>query len=391
MAIFRLSMTPLSRKDGRSATASAAYRSGTKIHDERTGLTWDFTRRSGVEHAEIVLPESASDAGHWARDRSALWNAAELIEKRKDARTAREYGLALPHEFTREQQVELVRRFSVELARRYQVGVDFAIHLPHWHGDERNIHAHVLATTRQVTATGLGEKVAMEWSDTNLAKAGLGSTKKQLVSLREFWADIQNEKFKALGMDIRVDHRTLEAQGIDRQPTTHLGPTVSAMHRRGMETRVGQRIAQEQRQAATQRALRLKQLQQLERERTQVDRSILDVSADLAAAQRDVVEHRPSVSLGDIRKRAREEWLALRAERLAKEKSGSAEKANETPATPAEGARFVSAEEQKSAENWLAYRRAQLLNPDADQEQSPDLEQGREKKRDRGRDDDFGL
>ena len=255
MAIYRLSMSPLSRSAGRSATASAAYRSGTKIHDQRTGMTWDFTRRTGVEHAEIVLPSSASDAGHWARDRSALWNAAELIEKRKDARTAREYGLALPHEFTRAQQIELVRRFSLELARRYQVGVDFAIHLPHWHGDDRNIHAHVLATTRQVTATGLGEKAAMEWSDTNLAKAGLGSTKKQLVSLRVFWADIQNEKFKELGMAIRVDHRTLAAQGIDRQPTSHLGPAVSAMHRQGMQTRVGQRIAQEQRQAAAQRAL----------------------------------------------------------------------------------------------------------------------------------------
>ena len=391
MAIYRLSMSPLSRSAGRSATASAAYRSGTKIHDQRTGMTWDFTRRSGVEHAEIVLPDSASDAGHWARDRSALWNAAELIEKRKDARTAREYGLALPHEFTREQQVELVRRFSLELARRYQVGVDFAIHLPHWHGDDRNIHAHVLTTTRQVTATGLGEKAAMEWSDTNLAKAGLGSTKKQLVSLRVFWADIQNEKFKELGMAIRVDHRTLAAQGIDRQPTSHLGPTVSAMQRRGMDTRVGQRIAQEQRQAAAQRVLRLKQMQQLERERAQVDRSILDVSADLAAAQRDQVVHRPSLSLEDVRKQAREEWLALRAERLAKEQSAAAEKATDTPATPAEGFQFVSTEERQSVENWLAYRRAQLLNPDHKPDESPDLEQGRDKKRDRGRDDDFGL
>ena len=391
MAIFHLSMKPVSRAKGRSATASAAYRSGTKIHDQRTGMTWDFTRRSGVEHAEIVLPDSAVDAGHWVRDRSALWNAAELIEKRKDARTAREYELALPHEFTRDQQIELVRRFSGELAKRYQVGVDFVIHLPHWHGDERNIHAHLLATTRQVTATGLGEKVAMEWSDTDLAKAGLGSTKKQLVSLRVFWADIQNEKFKELGMAIRVDHRTLAAQGIDRQPTSHLGPAVSAMQRQGMQTRVGQRIAQEQRQAAAQRVLRLKQMQQLERERAQVDRSILDVSADLAAAQRDQVVHRPSLSLENIRKQARDEWLALRAERLAKEQSAAAEKATDTPATPADGFQFVSAEERQSVENWLAYRRAQLLNPDHKPDESPDLEQGRDKKRDRGRDDDFGL
>jgi hypothetical protein len=391
MAIFRLSMEPVSRAKGRSATASAAYRSGTKIHDQRTGMTWDFTRRTGVEHAEIVLPESASDTGHWARDRSALWNAAELVEKRKDARTAREYGLALPHEFTRDQQVELVRRFSVELARRYEVAVDFAIHLPHWHGDQRNVHAHLLATTRQVRATGLGEKVAMEWSDTNLAKAGLGSTKKQLVSLRAFWTDIQNAKFKELGMNIRVDHRTLEAQGIDRQPTSHLGPAVSAMHRQGMQTRVGQRIAQEQRQAAVQRAERLKEMLRLERERAQVDRSILDVSADLAAAQRDLVEHRPSLNLEDIRKRAREEWLALREARSAKASEAAAETAKETPAVTPEAPRTVEEIQRQARENWLEYRRQQLLNPGQVREESPDREQGRAKDRGYGIDDDTGL
>lgn len=110
---------------------------------------------------------------------------------------------------------------------------------------------------------------------------------------------------------------------------------------------------------------------ELERERAQVDRSILDMSADLAAAQRDQVVHRPSLSLENIRKQARDEWLALRAERLAKEQSTAAEKATDTPATPAEGFQFVSAEERQSVENWLAYRRAQLLNPDHKPEEFP--------------------
>lgn len=335
MAIYRLSMEPLSRQNGRSATASAAYRSGTKIHDQRTGMTWDFTRRSGVEHAEIVLPASASDASHWAHDRSALWNAAELSEKRKDARTAREYGLALPHEFTRAQQIELVRRFSRELASRYQVAVDFAIHLPHSYGDDRNIHAHVLTTTRAVTATGLGAKTAMELSNTDLAKQGLEAPKRQLETLRAYWADIQNEKFRELGMAIRVDHRTLKAQGIEREPTSHLGPTVSALHRRGMESEVGRRIAAEQRLAAQQRIERLQQIQRLERERRQIGQSIRDVSADLAMAQRDLVVHQPSLNVENIRKKAREEWLALRAERLATEQApAAAEKSPEKTPKP---------------------------------------------------------
>ena len=335
MAIYRLSMEPLSRQNGRSATASAAYRSGSKIHDQRTGMTWDFTRRSGVEHAEIVLPASASDASHWAHDRSALWNAAELSEKRKDARTAREYGLALPHEFTRAQQIELVRRFSRELASRYHVAVDFAIHLPHSYGDDRNIHAHVLTTTRAVTATGLGAKTAMELSNTDLAKQGLEAPKRQLETLRAYWADIQNEKFRELGMAIRVDHRTLKAQGIEREPTSHLGPTVSALHRRGMESEVGRRIAAEQRLAAQQRSERLQQIQQLERERREIGQSIRDVSADLAMAQRDLIVHQPSLSVENIRKKAREEWLALRAERLATEQTpAAAEKSPEKTPKP---------------------------------------------------------
>jgi len=231
----------------------------------------------------------------------------------------------------------------------------------------------------------------MEWSDTNLAKAGLGSTKKQLVSLRAFWTDIQNAKFKELGMNIRVDHRTLEAQGIDRQPTSHLGPAVSAMHRQGMQTRVGQRIAQEQRQAAVQRAERLKEMLRLERERAQVDRSILDVSADLAAAQRDLVEHRPSLNLEDIRKRAREEWLALREARSAKASEAAAETAKETPPVTPEAPRTVEEIQRQARENWLEYRRQQLLNPGQVREESPDREQGRAKDRGYGIDDDTGL
>ena len=391
MAIYHLSMKPVARASGRSATAFAAYRAGERIHDLRTGEVWDFTRRRGVEHAEIVLPKAAGEHS-WALDRQALWNTAEAAEVRKDARTAREYELALPHELTREQQVELVRKFSRELAERYGVAVDFAIHLPHWHGDQRNVHAHVMATTRQVGHEGLGEKASPEWSDTMRYKRGLGSSKQELTEVRKYWAEIQNEKFRELGLDVQVDHRTLKEQGIEREPTTHLGPAVSAMHRQGMNTRVAERIREQQRLAAELRIERLAQLRALERDQVEVDQSLRDVSRDLAAAHRDRVEHRPSLHLDDIRRRAREEWLALRAERLAQEQSGTTklEKGAEKVLKPEEQW-SLDERQQRAAERWRERQRQQQLEPGRGREREPKNEPTREQNLDHGIDDDFGL
>ena len=176
MAIYHLTTKPVSRAAGRSATAAAAYRSGELVHDLTTDQVFDYTRKRGVEHSEIVLPTAAARADiNWARDRQALWNAAESAEKRNDSRVAREYEVALPHELKPSQRVELVRAFAADLANRYGVAVDFSIHAPHRHGDERNHHAHILTTTRELTATGLGAKTSIEWSDTDRFKKGLSA------------------------------------------------------------------------------------------------------------------------------------------------------------------------------------------------------------------------
>ena len=171
MAIYHASMKPVSRSSGRSAVASAAYRAGERLTNERDGITHDFSRKQGVEHAEIVLPEG-SDAD-WARDRSALWNAAEAAENRKDARVAREFEIALPHELSAEQRLELTRDIAQELANRYGGAVDFAIHQPHDASDVRNHHAHLLMTTRRVEAEGLGDKTYIEWKNVLLLGEGL--------------------------------------------------------------------------------------------------------------------------------------------------------------------------------------------------------------------------
>ena len=286
MAIYHLSTKPVSRGVGRSATAAAAYRSAERVEDLTTGEVFDYTRKRGVEHAEIVLPTSAAKQDiNWARDRTQLWNAAERAEKRIDARVAREYELALPHELSKVQRVELVREFASEIANKYGVAVDFAIHKAHREGDERNSHAHVLTTTRSITATGLGAKTDIELGDRDRAKKGLGRAADEIKLIRGRWAELTNEHLQRHGIEARVDHRSLQEQGIERLPTTHVGPAVSGMERRGIETEVGNRIREEQRIDIQRRLEAAAELGRLEREKRQLSQSILVLDTDLASAK----------------------------------------------------------------------------------------------------------
>lgn len=245
MAIYHFSMKPVSRAGGRSAVASMAYRAGEKLTNERDGITHDYTAKQGVEHAEIVLPEGVN--ADWARDRSDLWNAAEFAEKRKDARVAREFEVALPHELTAEQRLEATRELAQELANRYGAAVDFAIHAPHEASDVRNHHAHVLMTTRQVTESGLGDKTYLERENKWLLSNGLPTTDMQLRDLRQTWEGIANERLAMAGHDIRIDHRSHMERGLEIAPTEHMGVHATQMERRGLDvarTRLDEEAAQ---------------------------------------------------------------------------------------------------------------------------------------------------
>lgn len=231
MAIYHLSMKPISRGQGRSAVAAAAYRSGQSLTDERQGLTFDYTRKRGVEHSEIVLPEGSR--AEWARDRAALWNAAENAENRKDARTAREFEIALPHELTHEQRLELVRMFSRELAERYGTAVDFAIHAPDEKTDNRNHHAHVMMTTRTVDEHGLGQKTLIEQENRKLRAQGLPSAQDQLRDIRLSWEEMTNRELARAGIDARVDHRSHTERGLEIEPTQHVGVHATQIDRQG--------------------------------------------------------------------------------------------------------------------------------------------------------------
>lgn len=238
MSIYHLSVNVIGRAAGRSATGAAAYRAGVDIHDDRTNLDFNYSRRSGVASTAILLPENAPE---WARDRSRLWNAAEAAEKRKDSRVAREIVLALPSELPAEERQELAESFTRELIAQHGFAADVCIHEPDKDGDERNHHAHILLSTRRLTASGFGEKT------TELDEKISGP--KVIEDWRQKWETRANQALEAAGL-ARIDRRTLRAQqkqafaegrledaaALDRAPTVHLGPAATAMQRRGEAT-----------------------------------------------------------------------------------------------------------------------------------------------------------
>lgn len=272
MAIFHLSVKAISRSAGRSATAAAAYRAGEKIVDERTGEIHDYTRKAGVIESGIVVPASST----WRPTRTELWNAAELAEKRKDSCVAREHVVALPSELSSEQRLKLVHSYARDLAQRHRCAVDYALHEPSKEGDDRNYHAHILCTTRKVEGLGLGPKCDREKSGRD--------RKKDLEGERKGWAFWVNYELQRAGIDDRVDHRSLKDQGIeDRVPTSHVGPTVTAIQRRGGESEVVARIEVQ----AMERLRLAKEAGELERELAEMKHIIIDTKTQLGQALAD--------------------------------------------------------------------------------------------------------
>lgn len=273
MASYRFSASVISRSAGRSATGAAAYRAGARIDCERYGTTHDFTRKGGVLHSEIMAPANAPD---WMHDRAALWNAVEAAEKRKDAQLAREIQLSLPHEMTDAQRLDLVRGFvAAEFVARGMVA-DFAIHAPGREGDDRNHHAHVMLTMRELDGAGFGKK-AREWNDTAT-----------LEHWREAWADHQNREAERLNLPFRVDHRSFEAQGIDREPEAHLGPHAANMARKDKDSRIAAENAA-RRERNSERAWHhvqaLKELARIAAERSRFEDWAAERVGQLEAAQ----------------------------------------------------------------------------------------------------------
>jgi ATP-dependent exoDNAse (exonuclease V) alpha subunit len=312
MAVYFMYMKTFGRGNGSSAISAIAYRAGERIRDERTGKTFDHAGRQDVMHKEIVLPAKLADADmSWALERTTLWNAVEAAESRKNARVAREFLVALPAELSAEQRVDLVRDFSRELVDRHGFAVDFAIHAPRT--DQRNFHAHLLATTRAINTTGFGAKTDLELSDADRRSRGLEPFFTEVTLTRERWATLTNEALSAANVEARVDHRSLEAQGIDREPLPILPRAVYEMERRGEYSHLAERIREEYRTRVASRLEKNVAQPDIDRSTGAQPKSMQQVHTPPVAAPQN---------LDEIRRQAREAWLRLRQEQTATASTG---------------------------------------------------------------------
>jgi len=231
MPIYHLSLKIISRAKGKSAVAAAAYRAGEKIYNERDERVHDYTRKGGIIHTEILLPDHAPAE---FSDRAVLWNAVEKIERYKTAQLAREVQIALPRELTMEQNISLAREYVQKTFVDKGVCADIAIHTT----ANDNPHAHIMLTMRPLDERGewgaksvTVDKVkipTVDWSEQTKAE-----------EWREAWQNAVNAELERSGFAARIDHRSFERQGIDQIPTIHLGMAASQMERKGIRTERG--------------------------------------------------------------------------------------------------------------------------------------------------------
>ena len=245
MAIYHLCIKIISRGKGKSAVAASAYRSGEKIKNEYDGIVHDFTRKGGIAHTEILLPQNAPQA---FLDRGTLWNSVEKIEKSKNSQLAREIEIALPKELNREKQIELVREYVKDNFVYIGMCADIALH----DKNDGNPHAHILLTMRPLNEdTTWGAKSKKEYIlDENGEKVKLknGNYKTRKINTtdwneqdkaeegRKAWADITNKYLKENSIQEKVDHRSYQRQGIEQIPTIHLGVSATQMEKKGIAT-----------------------------------------------------------------------------------------------------------------------------------------------------------
>ena len=245
MAIYHLSIKIISKGKGKSAVAASAYRSGEKIKNEYDGVVHDFTRKGGIAHTEILLPQNAPQE---FLDRGTLWNSVEKIEKSKNSQLAREIEIALPKELDREKQIELVREYVKENFVNVGMCADIALH----DKNDGNPHAHILLTMRPLNKDKTwgakskkeyildekGEKVKLKNGNYKTRKINTTDWNEQdkAEHWRKAWADITNKYLEENSIQEQVDYRSYQRQGIEQIPTIHLGVSATQMEKKSITT-----------------------------------------------------------------------------------------------------------------------------------------------------------
>jgi len=228
-------MQIISRSKGQSAVAAAAYRSGEKLHDERTDEQKFYARN--VQPENMIL--TPSNAPEWMKDRNRLWNEVEKVEKRKDSQLARELNIALPIELNHDQQKELIQSFVQNEFVQKGMIADIAIH----RDDANNPHAHIMLTMRNLDQDGFGKK-NRDWNaDFANAKEnnrGYVKNSESCLSIREQWANYANQALEQVQINERITHLSHENRGLETLPMVHLGHVAHDMEKKGKKTERGQ-------------------------------------------------------------------------------------------------------------------------------------------------------
>lgn len=218
MAIYRCSLSTVSRSRGRTATAAAAYRSGTRIEDARTAEVHDFTaRRRGIPFTAMV---------GWSGTRSDLWNRAEASERRRNAVVAREVLITLPRELSAKVHTQLSMALAQWLHETHGTAVDVAIHKARARDGGSQPHAHLLMTTRRVSGDG---EFGAKTRELDEHRTGVEAVER----LRATWAEMCNAALAEAGVPERLDHRSYARQGVDKE-AIHVDRAAIALEEKGV-------------------------------------------------------------------------------------------------------------------------------------------------------------
>lgn len=232
MAIFHMNFTNISASDGRSAVASASYRSGEKLYNEQEGKTY-FYPRNVQPDAFILTPEHAPE---WTKNRQKLWNEVEAKDRKANSRYAKEFNVALPVELSHEEQKSLLKHYVQENFVDQGMVADIAIH----RDKQENPHAHVMLTNRPFNLDGTwGVKSKKEYLlDDQGNKTYTGNSKypksrkilttdwdkkEKIAEWRHNWAETVNQKLEEKKLPDRISEKSYQDQGIGKQATIHEG------------------------------------------------------------------------------------------------------------------------------------------------------------------------
>ena len=299
MAIYHFSVKAISRSDGRSAVACAAYRAAEKLVCDYYGKEQDYTKKTGVEFTNIYAPENTKKE---LLDRQKLWNAVEKVENRKNSLLAREFEIAFPSELNAEQRKTLLDELCQELVKKHGVIVDAAIHAPHIEGgsDDRNYHAHIMFTTRSISKTGDFE--AKKFRDFSRDDGT-----KTVSDWREHFADLVNTQLEQIGSTERVSHLSYKDLGNGLEATVHEGYEITQLRRQGIKTEI----------SIKNDAIKQRNAEKIENEQatTGLDQEIIASEAILSDLQRSKAksdaEHAQQQQIALERKRERLEAQSL--------------------------------------------------------------------------------